>query len=380
MKHSVLPILSVICILSCPASGCSQAPIIIGYSARITGVGSDIGVDGRNGAAFAVETINSRGGMAGRELRLISIDDGTSPEEAAAADRELVKNGAVAIIGHITSTKTLAALPFLEEEGIPMVAPVASSPKLEGAGSILYRMNSSSSRSARAMATYAKDELGCAVIIPVLDQDNEIFGSSFSGDFGSEFSRKGGIYLEPVWFSSRNLVDWGGTVEAVSATDATGILILASPADAASFANAVAGEYCLFSSGWAYTDTLLRFGGKAVENMIFADTFTEALSGDPKYSAFEEAYLRRFGKNPSFASIQAYDAVLFIAGGLEMAEERDLHLREALGAIRKFQGAYCEIELTETGEALRPVFISSITDGAFITVKEIPIKSGMEDR
>jgi branched-chain amino acid transport system substrate-binding protein len=374
MKHILVPILSVVCIYSCLVSGCGKAPIIIGYSAQITGVRSDIGVDGRNGAAFAVEAINSRGGIGGRELHLLSIDDGAGPEEAAAADRELLKKGAVAIIGHITSTKTLAALPFLEEKGVPLVAPVASSPKLEGAGPNLYRMNSSSSRSAGAMAVYAKDEMGCDVIIPVLDRDNDIFVSAFSENFGREFSRKGGTYLGPVWFSSRNIQDWGDTVEAVRATDATGILILASPADAASFAGALTGEYCLFSSGWAYTDTLLRFGGKAVEGMVFADTFTEELDSDPEYAAFEEGYLQRFGKTPSFASIQAYDAVLFIARGLEIAEEEDMHLRDALDSIRAFQGAYSEVELTETGEALRPVFISKIAGGAFTTVKEIPIK------
>ena len=312
-----VPILAVFLFLSCLLAGCGKGPIIIGYSARITGVGSDIGVDGRNGAAFAVEAINSRGGIGGRELHLLSIDDGAGPEEATAADKELVEKGAVAIIGHITSTKTLAALPFLEEEGVPLVAPVASSPKLEGAGSNLYRMNSSSSRSASAMAAYARTDMGCETIIPVLDQENEIFVSSFSGDFGAEFSRKGGVYLEPVWFSSRNLEDWSAVVEEIVAADAAGVLILAGPADAASFANAVDGEYCLFSSGWAYTDTLLRFGGKAVEGMVFADTFTEELSSDPKYGAFEEEYFQRFGNKPSFASIQAYDAVLFIARGLE---------------------------------------------------------------
>ena len=375
-----VPILAVFLFLSCLLAGCGKGPIIIGYSARITGVRSDFGVDGRNGAAFAVEAINSRGGIGGRELHLLSIDDGAGPEEATAADKELVKKGAVAIIGHITSTKTLAALPFLEEEGVPLVAPVASSPKLEGAGSNLYRMNSSSSRSARVMAAYAKDEMGCEVIVPVLDRDNEIFVSAFSGDFGAEFSRKGGTCLEPVWFSSRNIEDWGDTVEEVRTTDAAGILVLASPADAASFANALHGEYCLFSSGWAYTDTVLRFGGKAVEGMIFADTFTEELGSDPEYSAFEEGYLRRFGKNPSIASIHAYDAVLFIARGLETAEEEGMHLRDALDAIRGFQGAYCEVELTETGEALRPVYISRIADGAFRTVKEIPITSIMENK
>jgi branched-chain amino acid transport system substrate-binding protein len=379
MKYIFLPILSSLMIFFF-LSGCSKPPIILGFSAQITGLRSDIGVDGRNGAAFAVEEINSRGGIGGRELLLLSKDDGVSPDEAIITDKELVKEGAVAIIGHVTSTKTLAALPFLEEAGVPLVAPVASSPKLESASPILYRMNSSSSRSAMTMAAYAKTEMGCETIIPVLDKDNEIFVSAFSSNFGLEFVRKGGIFLEPIWFSSSLLENWDDVVDKVTSTNATGILILASASDTASFANSVSGDYCFFSSGWANTSTLLRFGGKAVEGMIFADTFTEDLKDNPNYSSFETRYLQRFGNRPSFASIQSYDAVLFITRGLMIAEEEGIDLKDALSTIRGFQGGYSEVELTETGEALRPVFISRISDGAFRTVKEIPVTSKMENK
>jgi branched-chain amino acid transport system substrate-binding protein len=379
MKYIFLPILSSLMIFFF-LSGCSKPPIILGFSAQITGLRSDIGVDGRNGAAFAVEEINSRGGIGGRELLLLSKDDGVSPDEAIITDKELVKEGAVAIIGHVTSTKTLAALPFLEKAGVPLVAPVASSPKLESASPILYRMNSSSSRSAMTMAAYAKTEMGCETIIPVLDKDNEIFVSAFSSNFGLEFVRKGGIFLEPIWFSSSLLENWDDVVDKVTSTNATGILILASASDTASFANSVSGDYCFFSSGWANTSTLLRFGGKAVEGMIFADTFTEDLKDNPNYSSFETRYLQRFGNRPSFASIQSYDAVLFITRGLMIAEEEGIDLKDALSTIRGFQGGYSEVELTETGEALRPVFISRISDGAFRTVKEIPVTSKMENK
>jgi branched-chain amino acid transport system substrate-binding protein len=380
MRRILLPTLSAILFLSAALSGCSKSPIVIGFSARLTGVSSGIGVDLRNGATFAVETINAKGGIRGRELKLISRDDGASPEEAVNADSQLVKEGAVAIIGHLTSTKTLAVLPFLERIGVPLVAPNAASSQLEGASPILFRMNSSSSRSADALAIYAREEMGCRSIIPVLDRDNEVFASSFSKHFGETFTRRGSRFLEPVWFSSRNLGSWDETAAAASQTDATGILILAASPDAAAFANAVDREYCLFSSGWAYTDDLLRFGGQAVEGMLFADTFSEAILEHQDYHAFEERYLKRFGKLPSFSSSQAYDALLFLSQGLSIAKEKSISLVEALHSIERFEGVYREVELSQTGEALRPVFISTIEDGAFKTVKEIPVRSKRENK
>lgn len=358
--------------------GCTRTPIRIGFSGQLSGVGSDIGVDGRNGATYALEEINSRGGIAGKNLELISVDDGASPEEAVDADSELIEAGVRAIIGHTTSTNTLAALPFLERLGIPLVTPNASSPKLEGASPLLYRMNSSSTRSAQVMAAYAKGEMGCITIIPVLDRDNEILVASFSGDFTNAFTRLGGKTLEPIWFSSRNLKSWDEITATVEGSEATGVLILATSTDTAAFANALKKRYALYSGGWAYTDALLRFGGKAVEGMVFADTFSEGMRTDPRYLAFAEGYRQRFGKEPSFSSTQAHDALVFLSLGMEKAERDKIELGQALKTIREFEGVYSTIRLTEGGEALRPVYVSRIVDGTFVTVKRVEAGGGEE--
>lgn len=379
MKTRFFIVFFLFSIFSFLLSGCSKPDYIIGYSAQIRGIQSDIGVDGRNGATFALEIINSKGGINGHEVRLISRDDGITPADVVEADKELIQDGALAIIGHITSTKTLAAAEYLKGEKIPLIAPVAASPKLDEAGPHLFRMNSSSSKSAAAMAVYARDELDCRIMIPVLDENNKIFASSFSEDFGKEFIFKGGKFLEPIWFSSVNLTDWSDVIKKILNTGATGILIISSATDAASFANELPEKYCLFSTGWAYTEAIIRFGGQAVEGMIFADTFSEDFADNKNYNTFVDEYLKRFGKKPSFPAIQSFDAATFIAEGLVLAGEEKMKLTDALSSIRSFQGAYSEVELSESGEALRPVLISKIVDGEFCTVKEIPVKDIMKN-
>ena len=66
-----------------------------GFAGQLSGVRSDLGVQGRNGATLALEEINARGGVAGRMLQLAAEDDGDTPEGAVSAVRALKKAGAV---------------------------------------------------------------------------------------------------------------------------------------------------------------------------------------------------------------------------------------------------------------------------------------------
>jgi branched-chain amino acid transport system substrate-binding protein len=107
-------------------------PIIIGFSAQLTGGQAELGVQERNGVQLAVEKINESGGIAGREISLIIHDDLGIPKEAESGDGELIKQGVIAIIGHATSAQTLAGLKVTNPANVIMIAPTVSTPELSG--------------------------------------------------------------------------------------------------------------------------------------------------------------------------------------------------------------------------------------------------------
>ena len=71
--------------------GCerSKPPIKIGLAGGLTGRHADLGINGRNGALYAVDEINRSGGINGRTVELISKDDKQDPDVARQVDREL---------------------------------------------------------------------------------------------------------------------------------------------------------------------------------------------------------------------------------------------------------------------------------------------------
>ena len=101
--------------------GCDQkeAPIKVGFVGPLSGRLSVLGVAGRNGATLAVEETNGMGGVNGRPVELIVRNDEQDEKKALKADKDLLNENVVAIIGHMTSTMSLAALPLCNQMKFP---------------------------------------------------------------------------------------------------------------------------------------------------------------------------------------------------------------------------------------------------------------------
>lgn len=75
--------------------------------------------------------INAAGGVHGRKLSFVGIDDGYVPARSAAVARRLVdQEGVFALLNPIGTPNALAAMPFLQEKGVPMIGVHGFSPKL----------------------------------------------------------------------------------------------------------------------------------------------------------------------------------------------------------------------------------------------------------
>jgi ABC-type branched-subunit amino acid transport system substrate-binding protein len=74
-------------------------PLAIGLTAPLSGHDAAYGLGLRHGAQLAVARANAAGGVAGRPLELLALDDGGDPQRAAANARLLLERGAVALTG-----------------------------------------------------------------------------------------------------------------------------------------------------------------------------------------------------------------------------------------------------------------------------------------
>ena len=106
--------------------GVTDTEILLGQSAVLTGPLAPGALAMQGGAKVAFEEANAKGGVAGRKLRLMALDDGFDPARAAANYEALVKQHQVfACVLGVGASATLAGLPELKEANMPMIGATA---------------------------------------------------------------------------------------------------------------------------------------------------------------------------------------------------------------------------------------------------------------
>lgn len=102
--------------------------IKIGLPQPMTGPNTQYGDQIQAGALTAIETINANGGVKGKQLEAILIDDGCEPKQAVPAANRVVNSGAKFAVAHACSGVTVPAVNVYEQEGIVAITPGATSP------------------------------------------------------------------------------------------------------------------------------------------------------------------------------------------------------------------------------------------------------------
>jgi branched-chain amino acid transport system substrate-binding protein len=347
-----------------------SSPILIGFSGQLTGKNSDLGVCGRNGALLAVEHINEAGGIKGRMLKLLAEDDMNTPDGAIKADMALVNAGVVAIIGHMTSGQTMAALPYTAENNILLVSPTTTTPQLTGIKDNFTRVMVENAIRSNKLATYARLDMDIRTVASVVESDNKSYSLTFEENFTKIFEDKGGTVVNRTRYSTTNPPNWSPIITELSRLNPDAILLICPAQDFVTIAQRLrtAGVTSkLLSGAWAYTDILLLWGGDDIEGSIFVVDYSRD-NPDPNFVKFYKAYENRFGTSPSFASSFAYESVLALADGLEKTGGTARGLIDAVAPSDEIKGVTGNFKLDEFGDVHRKVFIVTIQNGKFRSV------------
>lgn len=99
-------------------------PILIGQSASLTGGQAAYGRDVRDGIEAAIAAANAKGGIRGRPIQLVTLDDAGKREGVLANTKTLVEQHHVAaLVGYTSGAGVEATLPYLSDAGVPLIGP-----------------------------------------------------------------------------------------------------------------------------------------------------------------------------------------------------------------------------------------------------------------
>ena len=151
-------------------------PILFGQSAALSGPTQDLGINMRLGIEAAFQEANAGGGVHGRPLKLVSLDDAYEPERAIANTRQLISDHDVfALIGAVGTPTSNAAVPVAADAGIPYVAPFTGAAFLRetpGRGDNVINLRASYDDETEAMVAHLLQDLGIERIAVMYQDDS----------------------------------------------------------------------------------------------------------------------------------------------------------------------------------------------------------------
>ncbi len=196
--------------------GISSTEIILGQSAAQSGPAEALGQGMKLGMEVYFNEVNGKGGIHGRQIRLITRDDGYEPDRAEANTRSLIEEHNVfALIGEVGTPTSKMAVPVAGEQRVPFLAPFTGAEFLRNADKdFVINVRGSYYQEMERLAEYLVDKKGLTRIACFYQAD----GYGRAGLAGIEKAlqaRK--LELCATGTYPRNTVDVANGLEAIAA-------------------------------------------------------------------------------------------------------------------------------------------------------------------
>lgn len=109
-------------------TGITSDEILLGQSTALTGPLAELGNDSSTASRAYFNYINAQGGINGRRIKLVTLDDGYNTDKGVANTKQLIeKDGVFALFNIFGTPANAALLPVIAQAGIPSIAPYTGS-------------------------------------------------------------------------------------------------------------------------------------------------------------------------------------------------------------------------------------------------------------
>lgn len=353
----------------CGKSGSSSSDTIkVGEYASLTGKEATFGISSHEGTLLAVEQINAAGGVLGKKIELITEDDLSKAGEPATAVNKLIsRDGVVAILGEVASSRSLEAAPICQQDKIPMISPSSTNPKVTETGDYIFRVCFIDPFQGTVMANFATKTLKARRVAVFTDVKSD-YSKGLAKYFKEGFLANGGTLTDELDFNGGDK-DFKAQLTAIKASNPDAVFVPGYYTDVALIciqAKQLGLNVPLFGGdGWE-SDQLVKIGQDAVEGNYFSTHYAPDVATEQSKN-FVAAYQKRFdGKTPDAMAALGYDSALVLADAIKRAGSTDgQKIRDALAATKDFVGATGKTTINEKRDATKAAVILQVKDGKF---------------
>ncbi|HIC90064.1 MAG TPA: branched-chain amino acid ABC transporter substrate-binding protein [Anaerolineae bacterium] len=377
MRNQVILLLVLLISLTSACSAGPKGVVVVYVSAPLSGFQANGGQTVVGGVRLAAAQINRAGGLLGKEIKIIALDDESDSDVAvtvAEQIKEAVQRGdpILGVIGHYNSGQTLAAMEIYKDLPIIVITPTASEVSLTHRGyRNFFRVNANDAVQARVDADFLVNTLD-AHRIAVIHNDTE-YGVGLRDQITRELERLGAqvvLTLQVAEGQGRYLQEVAQVQQAAPDAIFYAGYEIEAPYLRADLVEAGVKIPMLASDGAFLAATIDESAGTA-EGM-----YVSAFAPSPKTAvdaAWIEAYQAVEFRNPDTYSINGYSALKVLAEAVKQA--KSFTADKVIKALHQIdvQTPIGRVRYDEHGD-LRdpPVYIFQVQGGEFVQVAPTP--------
>ncbi len=376
MKKVLIGLVVAVLLLSFSLPSFAEEPIKIGLITPLTGAVSTFGQSVRNSAVLAVDTINERGGIHGRMIDLIVLDDQGDATEAANATRRLIdRDEVVLIIGPVITPCVLAAAPIAQDAGIPLITPTGTGDTITEIGDMIFRAAYKDSFQGQMMARFAREVLELEQAAIIYDVAND-YSTGLMNSFRDTFIELGGEIVRVESYTT-NDSDFSAQLTSIAMRQPDALFV----PDYYTAAGPIAMQSrqlgidatLLGVDGWDSPAIHELAGGYEVGAYIVNHYSPD--DETPSTQEFISVFSARYPDAPDALAALAYDAVQIVEAALNATggSTDPQELKTALGTVSNIQAATGTINMDPEGTPVKAVVILQMTaDGSILVDKVEP--------
>jgi branched-chain amino acid transport system substrate-binding protein len=349
---------------SAPTPSASQE-LVIGHYASLTGNTAHFGQDTDKAIRLAVEEVNATGGVLGKQVKVVTLDDrGDSAEAANAVTRLIDVEKAVTILGEVASSLSLAGGRVAQRRQVPMISPSSTNPKVTQVGDYIFRVCFLDPFQGKVMADFARDTLKFERVAILKDVKND-YSIGLADAFKAAFTARGGQIPVEQSYSAGD-TDFSAQITAIKAANIQGLYVPGYYAEVGTIARTAqrlgVKVPLMGGDGWDAPD-LFKIGGDALDGSFYSNHFAPD-AATAKSQKFVAAFQAKYGQEPTGLGALGYDAAGVLFEAIKQGGKTDPKgIRDALANVKNFEGVSGNISINANRDADKSAVIVAIENG-----------------
>ena len=319
----------------------------------LTGENAAFGTNLVRGTQLAVDEINSTGGAGGKTFAIKKFDDKCNPTEAANVASRIVSDRSIfAVVGHVCSSSTLAALPIYKRAKLTVVSASSTAPDVtkQGYANFSRTIPSDATQGAQLVefAVKAMNKKKIAFVYPSDD-----FGQGLNAAAQPQVAKAGGTLVGDVTYTPSNTRDFTPQLTKLSAGKPDVIVMLGYYNDMGTMVSqldraGLTGVTLLGCAGIAQPD-YAKLAGKAGNGTEIISYYDPA-NPLPANQTFVQRFRDKYGDQPNEQAAYGYEVPFIYKAAVEAGATKD-NVGQKVRAVT-YDGPTGSTKFADTGDVV----------------------------